>query len=195
MAQLKSEQGLPGVRSPVVSQTGRVISVDLDAGIAEVQFADRRDKVTLRIRRGKGALPAEGEYWACDQLYGNWSFAALLGPTRPTEWIPATLLSGWTANLTYGNQAPSFQLHGAGMTRLDGIANGVVYAINATTTPLGADILVLPEGYRPGSLFGPVPVVSNNDFGEIVVLPNGTVRAWRGTAWVSLAGVSFPAEQ
>lgn len=195
MARLKSEQGLPGVRSPLVYQTGRVISVDLAAGVAEVQFADRRSKVTLRIRRGKGGLPAVGEYWVCDQIYGNWSFAGLIGPMEPTEWIPAILQPGWTANTTYGNQAPSYQRDSAGMTRFDGIANGAVYAINATTTPLGADIFVLPEGYRPSNIFGPVPVVSNNDFGEIVVLPTGIVRAWRGSGWVSLAGVSFPAER
>lgn len=193
--QLKSDQGLPGVRSPLVGQLGRVLSVDLNAGVAEVQFPDVRRKVALKIRQGKGGLPAVGEHWMLNQTYGDWSFAALFGSIRPTEWIQATLLTGWTANTNYGNRAPSFQLDGAGMTRLDGIASGTIYAINANPAPLGADILVLPEGYRPGALYGPVPVVSNNDFGEIVVLPNGLVRAWRGTAWVSLAGISFPAEQ
>lgn len=193
MLELKTSATPAGTSAPLTYLKGTVLSVDLDNQVAEVQFPDRRDKISLTSRRGKGGIPAEGETWIFDQIYGVWMFAVLLSDPRPASWIAADLLAGWSA--LSGSTSPAYQKDGAGAMRFQGVVSGSGFAVSAATGPLACDILRLPEGCRPATAYGPVPASSNHAYGELLVLPSGYVRAQVGTGWISLAGLSYMAEK
>lgn len=192
--QLKTSVTGYGSSSPLTYLKGTVLSVDLTNQIAEVQFPDRRDKVSIIARRGKGGIPATGETWLFDQGYGSWMFAVLLSRPQPGLWLAAELLGSWVPSTSYPSPVPGFQKDGAGVVRLHGAVSGGSYASSLAAGPLASDILRLPEGYRPGTVHGPVVAASNHLYGELLVLPSGYVRAQVGASWISLAGLSFLAE-
>lgn len=184
---LKTALSPLGVSAAVAYQKGIVLSVDLAAQLAEVQFADRRDKVSITPRRGKGGIPAKGETWVLDQTYGSWMFAVLLDPPRLPDWIPSVLLAPWAG-------APvGYLLDSSGMVRLRGTVAAGVASTSTAAGPIAADVFRLQKGYRP-EISAVFPVASNHSYGEITVLPDGYVRASAGAVNWSLDPVAFPAQ-
>jgi hypothetical protein len=127
--------------------------------------------------------------------------AAIAGKlnSRP-QWIaPASLANGW---VNYANTAAAdpgsangrppvgYTIDSSYIVHLRGFIKSGTISNTATGT-----VFTLPAGYRP--LYELVfPVASNDAFGEVIVVDNGDVRVNLGNAaWVSLATVSFLAEQ
>lgn len=184
---LKTAFSSPGVSAAVPYQKGTVLSVDPDSQLAEVQFDDRRAKVSIIPRRGKGAVPAVGETWMLDQNYGSWMFAVLLSLPGPPDWIPSALLSPWVG-------AVSLLLDAFGVVRLRGLVTGGTASVSTAAGPLAADILQLPPGYLSGPVAAVFPVASNHAYGEVTVRPDGYVRASAGSVNWSLDPIAFPAQ-
>lgn len=190
---LKTNATPYGVSSPLTYTKGIVVSVDLGNQVAEVQFPDHRDKVSITPLRGKSGYPAVGETWVLDQTYGSWMFAVLLDPPRPPAWIAAPLLGSFT--VPTGFPAPAYLKDSAGMVRLRGTVSGGSTSQVRTTGQISADMLQLPAGYRPGLILGPLALAANHAYGEVSVLTNGLLRANTGTAPFCLDGIAFLAEQ
>jgi hypothetical protein len=110
--------------------------------------------------------------------------------TEDSGWIVPTLLNGWVNwSPTSGgawNQAGYRKLNGVGY--LKGL-------IRAGTTTAGTVFFNLAVGYRPvGDMH--VAVASAGAFAIINIMSNGDVKANTNISnvWVSLDGISFPAD-
>lgn len=193
------------------SVTGYVTGVD--GNVAKV-IVPGGNEITVRIDRlrGKSIAPKAGETWILDQPYGSgWMFAVCLGykgSDEPPEWLAAMLLGSWVNASPLGAWTPGSGLYSpAGFCRdewnwvsLRGtVTAGTITNDLSTAGPIAADIFRLPAGYRPsvtGQLVFPVASASTAGVGQVLVMPDGYVRATYGDATaLSLDGVRFLAAQ
>lgn len=61
----------------------RVDEVNADGAALCSDSYGRTHLVPTATRRGKGALPADGDYWIIDRAFGDWSFAAVVNYIPP----------------------------------------------------------------------------------------------------------------
>lgn len=99
-------------------------------------------------------------------------------------WVPPTLQNGWR-NYDNAFNKPGFTKTSAGVVMLRGLIAG-------GTASSGANILYLPEGYRPQYTMSFETSTNPNVFSRIVVSANGWVWIDKAdTGWLSLDGIFF----
>lgn len=207
---------MTGAKMPVNpgAVLGAAMSLDygtitgIDGTMAEVTMTSGTQKVRITMTRGKSGIPAVGETWILDKLYGDWQFAVLVNAPIPRApaWVVPLLAGSWvnvnTTALAWASGAATvpqaaYYLSLNNFVSMRGVVTGPSVSTANTAGPLAADIFRLPAGSRPSNA-GPVkcPVNSNGAFGSVTVYPDGYVRAAIGSATaVDLSGVRFLAEQ
>lgn len=197
-----SASGASFVVGHVLGVTGNVAEVRLSLG-------DKVVKIRADLMRAKGASVQAGDTWILDQPYGlGWMFAVPIsypGMDKASQWQSASLLGAWVNTSAVGVWVPgsgryspaSYYKDALGWVSLRGTVSGGTVTGSSAAGPISADVLQLPVGYRPSTagqaLF---PTVSNGAFGAVLVMPDGYVRAYAGSATaLNLNGVRFLAEQ
>lgn len=98
----------------------------------------------------------------------------------PGQWIAPTFKNGWV-DFAAGNPPVVFRKAGD-MVQIHGVAK---------SGTIGAAIFTLPPTLRPPTNF-PLPVVSNNLFGVLVVAATGDVVAYAGSNVYFSVDCQFP---
>lgn len=102
-----------------------------------------------------------------------------------TGWFAPTFENGWQ-QVDATDHKVLYRKDADNMVHLRGLVSGGAYNTRA---------FILPAGYRPGNLliFGPATNVSNLP-ARVDIYETGSVYIIYGSAWVSLAGIAFKAE-
>ena len=117
---------------------------------------------------------------------GIYSVNASYLPSSYSGWINMSLQNSWSAYAGYAT--PQYTKSSDGVVELKGLIKG-------GSTTAGANIMVLPAGYRPKQRIL-YTTASNAAYARVDILPTGEVQFLNGSnAWFSLDNVEFIAEQ
>jgi hypothetical protein len=183
--------------------TGKIISVVGNVAQVRLSIGNQVVQVRTDLLRAKGVAPKTGENWILDQQFGvGWCLAAIASypGLDAAAWAAPVLLGSWvnasTAPWTNSNgtYAPAGWLRDdLGWVSLRGTVTGGTASASNAAGPLPADIMQLPDGYRPpldGQLRFPVGAGASST-GVVMVRPDGFVRAMAGATPISLDGIRF----
>lgn len=194
------------------NRIGKVYSYDAATKSARILFAGETISTLLKVHVSDHLIPGQtmqetwatqgynapsdivriggsgGQYYIVDYISGSPRpvFSAVSWITD-TDWIPVTLLNGWT---NYPGWEPAALRRHNGLVFMRGL-------IQSGTTTDGTQILNLPVGYRPSATGKHVSTAIAGGTGVIKVRESGTIDCGTpvSSTWTSLSITPWVAEK